>query len=112
MLSVALSLNGARVQTARSASDAMEAVQTFRPDVLLSDVGLPGESGISLIRRVRELPPERGGRTPAIALTAFGPSALEQDARSAGFDLLLHKPADLGRLVADLAKLARQPRIV
>ena len=61
----------AEVVTASSAEEALGSIVKSPPDVLVSDIGMPGEDGFSLIRRIRELPDDRGGATPAIALTAY-----------------------------------------
>ncbi|MFO0575416.1 MAG: ATP-binding protein [Polyangia bacterium] len=97
---------GAAVETAGSAQEALAALQRERFDVLLSDIGMPHEDGYTLIRKLRALPPEQGGQTPAIALTAY---AREQDrvrAMRAGFQNHVAKPvrsAMLFVVVADVA---------
>jgi CheY-like chemotaxis protein len=97
---------GARVSTAASASSAFQSLAGEPPDVLLSDIGMPGEDGISLIRRVRELDPERGGRVPAAALTAYTQASDRERALSAGFQAFLAKPVDPRELAAAVARLA------
>ena len=62
---------GAAVRTAGSAQAGLEAVQQWRPDVVLADIGMPGEDGYAFMRQLRALPPEHGGLTPAAALTAL-----------------------------------------
>ena len=62
---------GAEVRTAPSAAAGFLAVEEFRPQVILSDIAMPGEDGFSFIQRVRRIAPERGGRIPAAALTAL-----------------------------------------
>jgi CheY-like chemotaxis protein len=76
------------------------------PDVLLSDIGMPGEDGISLIRRVRTLDPERGGRVPAAALTAYTQPTDRDRAMGAGFQAFLAKPVDPQELARAVARLA------
>src|SRR2546425_7517937 len=66
-----LSQDGARVTTVGSAEEALAALQSERPDVLVSDLAMPGKGGYWLIGQVRALPPERGGVTPAVALTSW-----------------------------------------
>jgi CheY-like chemotaxis protein len=76
------------------------------PDVLISDIEMPGEDGYSLIRRVRALDPMQGGRTPAIALTGYGRREDRLLAIAAGFNMHVPKPVDpveLTTLVAGLA---------
>jgi PAS domain S-box-containing protein len=95
------------VETADSAAEAIRKLEAWRPDVLLSDIGMPGEDGYELIRRVRELPPERGGRTPAAALTAFARGEDRRRALRAGFQMHLAKPVEIQELATVVASLAR-----
>ena len=95
------------VRTVGSAAEAMKLLESWRPDVLLSDIGMPGEDGYDLIRRVRELPAERGGRTPAAALTAFARGEDRRRALRAGFQMHVAKPVDLQELATVVASLAR-----
>jgi CheY-like chemotaxis protein len=105
VLATALAQRGAEVRTAASAREALDAVAEAPPDVLLSDIGLPGEDGFALLRAVRRLPAERGGRTPAVALTGYARSEDRDHALAAGFDAHLAKPVELGDLVTLLASL-------
>jgi signal transduction histidine kinase len=100
----------ARVIGAASASEAYELLARERPAVLVSDIGMPGEDGFTLIRRVRALPAEHGGRTPAIALTAYARPVDRQQALLAGYDVHLGKPIDPGELIGVVAKLAADAR--
>ncbi len=97
---------GARVSTARSAAAGFEALCADPPDVLLSDVGMPGEDGHSFIRRVRSLDPSRGGRVPAAAFTAYTQVADRERALDAGFQAFLPKPVDPRELASAIARLA------
>ena len=97
---------GATVSAAASAAEAMEALHSATPDVLICDIGLPDEDGHELIRRVRALEAERGGRVPALALTAFAGAEDRRKALAAGFDLYVPKPASPAELVAKAALLA------
>ena len=90
---------GAEVRSVESAEQALQAMASFRPEVLLSDIAMPGENGYELIRAVRALPAESGGSVPAIALTAFARSEDRQRALAAGFQRHLAKPVDQGELV-------------
>jgi CheY-like chemotaxis protein len=74
--------------------------------VLLSDIGMPGRDGYHLIRAVRQLPPDEGGRTPAIALTAFARAEDRRRAMVAGYQVHLAKPIEAHELVATVANLA------
>ncbi len=77
--------------------------------MLLSDIGMAGESGYDLIRRVRALPPQAGGAVPALALTAYASAADKQRALTAGFTAHTGKPADPQELVRLLVELCRRP---
>jgi PAS domain S-box-containing protein len=108
LLAALLRRRGAEVVAARSAAEAFEAFTRARFDVLVSDIGMPGEDGYSLIRRVRALPEELGGRTPAAALTAYARESDRQSALEAGFQVHLAKPADPAELLNVVAALARE----
>jgi CheY-like chemotaxis protein len=69
---------------------------------------MPGEDGYELIRRVRELPPEAGGRTPAVALTAYARTEDRLRAMRAGFEMHVSKPVELTELVVVIANLNRR----
>jgi PAS domain S-box-containing protein len=100
-----LSAHGAEVHAAASASEALDRLGSLRPDVIVSDIGMPGEDGYSLIRRIRALPPENGGRTPAVALTAYARAEDAQRAFAAGFQIHVAKPVEpvqLANVVANL----------
>lgn len=96
---------GATVEAARSAAEAYALVQATLPDVIISDVGMPGEDGLAFIQRVRALPPSRGGRTPAVALTAYARSEDRTQALTAGFHAHVSKPVELSELLAVVASL-------
>jgi signal transduction histidine kinase len=101
-----LTQQGAVVTAAPSAAEAFAAVRSHPPDVLLSDIEMPDETGYSLIARIRALPPEEGGRVPAVAMTAHGSREDKERALAAGFHRHLPKPfhpADLFALIGDLA---------
>ena len=95
----------ADVVTAASAIEGLEVVKTQRPDVLISDIGMPEEDGYQFIRAVRNLPPTQGGRTPAIALTAFAHSTDRTKALLAGFQRHLSKPVESHELIATIRSL-------
>jgi PAS domain S-box-containing protein len=98
----------ASVITAASAAEAIERISGEVPDVLVSDIGMPGEDGYSLIRKVRALPGE-GARVPAIALTAYARLEDRVKAVSAGFQLHLSKPVEPVELAAMIQSLVRRP---
>ncbi|HEX8651047.1 MAG TPA: PAS domain S-box protein [Pyrinomonadaceae bacterium] len=108
LLKAGLGQCGAEVVTARSAGEALEAMATTVPGVLISDIGMPGEDGYGLIRRVRALPVESGGRVPAIALTAYARVEDRMQALKAGYQMHVPKPVELAELVAVVASLVRR----
>ncbi|CAN5834768.1 hypothetical protein BH18ACI5_BH18ACI5_04920 [soil metagenome] len=98
----------ATVVTAARTDDALRLVEEERPDVLITDIGMPDADGFELLRRVREMGSERGGRVPAIALTAFARSEDRTRALRAGFLVHVSKPVDPSELVATVASVARR----
>jgi CheY-like chemotaxis protein len=98
------------VATAGSADEAVKMIAQQRPDVIVSDIGMPGEDGYSLIKRVRALSPEAGGRTPAVALTAYARANDRMKAILAGFEQYLVKPVEPAELLTLVAVLAGKNR--
>ena len=96
----------ATVLTAASASEALPLIETEKPDVLLSDIGMPETDGYDFLRQVRALGPERGGKIPAIALTAFARSEDRTRALLSGFMVHVAKPVEPQELVATVASVA------
>lgn len=105
LLSAVLTGGGASVEIAGSANEGLEAVRRFQPDVLVSDIGMPGEDGFSFIRRVRSLPVEEGGAVPSVALTAYTRDEDRAKALTAGFSMHLSKPISPNELISALLKL-------
>jgi len=99
---------GAEVSTAGSAREALAAIEESRPDLLISDIGMPGEDGYELIRRVRALPAGRGGKIPAIALTAYARTEDRLRALRSGYQMHVSKPVELAELVAVMASLVQR----
>ncbi|MBC8160709.1 MAG: GAF domain-containing protein [Roseiflexaceae bacterium] len=97
---------GIETRISTTARHAFDMFQAWRPDVLISDIAMPLEDGYWLIRMVRALPPERGGQTPAIALTAYGRAEQRARALEAGFQHYLPKPVEASELLAVVASLA------
>jgi PAS domain S-box-containing protein len=97
---------GADVRTSASVADGIAAVSEFRPDVLISDIGMPGEDGYAFIQRVRMLGPDAGGNVHAVALTAFARLEDRTRAMMAGFHMHLAKPVDTRELLVTVATLA------
>jgi PAS domain S-box-containing protein len=97
---------GAEVLEVASAAEALAALKRARPDVLVSDIGMPGENGYELIKKVRALPAEHGGRVLAVALTAYAGAKDRRRALLAGFHTHLAKPVEPDELLAVLASLS------
>jgi signal transduction histidine kinase len=103
-----LSGHGAATVTAGSTDEAIQVFRRLRPDVLVSDIAMPGEDGYDLIRRVRQLGEHEGGRTPAVAVTAYVRGEDRTAAFAAGYDRHIRKPVDVAELVTAVAQLAHQ----
>jgi PAS domain S-box-containing protein len=97
---------GVDVRAVSSAAAAMFELETWQPEVLISDIEMPDEDGYTLIRRIRSLPPERGGKIPAAALTAYARAEDRMRALLSGFQLHVPKPVEPAELVAVVASLA------
>jgi len=106
LISVALEQYGAETMAVASAAEAFDALQKFKPDVLVCDIGMPGEDGYDLIKRVRALELDQGGGTPAIALTAFAGVEDRQRAISAGYQMHVAKPVEPESLVEAITILS------
>ena len=105
LLKVWIGQCGPKVVTAGSAVEALATLEEMRPDLLISDIGMPGEDGYELIRKVRALPAGRGGKIPAIALTAYARTEDRLRALRAGYQMHIAKPVELAELVAVMASL-------
>nr|WP_242040850.1 response regulator [Coleofasciculus sp. FACHB-1120] len=102
---------GAEAIAVASAQEAFERIPQVRPDVLVSDIGMPSEDGYSLLEKVRKLDATQGGETPAIALTAYAREEDRTQALSAGFQMHLAKPVEPDELANVVAKLAASTSI-
>jgi CheY-like chemotaxis protein len=107
LLKLGLEMAGAEVVAVASTGAAIAAIEGRAPDVLLSDIGLPDEDGLSLIRKVRRLPASRG-RIPAAAVTAFTLGDDTNQALRAGFQRHFRKPVETRDLFDAVADLARE----
>lgn len=107
LLSAILQQSGAEVRVADSTAQGIMILKQWRPDILVSDIGMPQQDGYVLIREVRALPADQGGATPAIALTAFARSEDRMKALRAGFQTHLAKPVEPIELVVTIAGLMR-----
>src|SRR5215216_246729 len=97
---------GSEVITSHSAEEALMALEQYKPDILISDLGMPDEDGYSLISKIRALPAERGGQIPAAALTAYARAEDRMRVLRSGFQFHLPKPVDSATLVTVVASLA------
>jgi PAS domain S-box-containing protein len=100
-----LEQDGAFVIAVSSAYEALQTLAEIKPDVLVSDIGMPEMDGYMLIHQVRNLIPEQGGQIPAIALTAFARNDDQQEALKAGFQMHLSKPVNPEELIAAIARI-------
>jgi PAS domain S-box-containing protein len=107
LIRAVLERTGASVTTVESGAAAWAALEEARHDLLLCDIGMPGEDGYHLIRRVRAAESARGLATPAIALTAYAGDADRALALDAGFQLHVPKPVDPADLIAVIAGLVK-----
>jgi CheY-like chemotaxis protein len=105
LLTFILEQHRAEVTAVASATKALEVLAQIEPHILVSDLGMPGEDGYALIRQVRALPLEQGGRIPAIALTAYAKEEDRKRALLSGFQTHISKPVEPEELVAVVASL-------
>jgi CheY-like chemotaxis protein len=105
VIAAILSARGAEVRAVGSAREALDAFDAAIPDVIISDIGMPGEDGYSLIRAIRSRDSEHGGQTPAIALTAYASARDSLAARAAGYHRHMRKPIVPAELVGAVAEI-------
>ncbi|HLM59320.1 MAG TPA: ATP-binding protein, partial [Pyrinomonadaceae bacterium] len=109
LVSFMLQINGAKVTTANSAVEALDILKSTNgrlPDILLSDISMPNESGYALLEKIRALPAEHGGQIPAVALTAFSRPEDREAAFEAGFQKHLGKPVEPEDLISAIIETA------
>ncbi|WP_138497181.1 ATP-binding protein [Nostoc sp. PA-18-2419] len=106
-LAFLLEEQGAIVTSAASAGEALSLIVQSKPDLLLSDLGMPKVDGYTLIKKLRSLPAHQGGEIPAIALTAYAAETTQKQVLTAGFQLHITKPVDPAKLVAAIAALVQ-----
>lgn len=106
IISTVITSTGAEVKACTSASEALVKLAEWKPDVILSDIAMPDEDGYSFINKVRALPREKGGETPAAALTAYARDVDRRQALDAGYQMHIAKPIGAGQLVSMIARLA------
>ncbi len=103
-----LRVAGAEVRTTAAAFGAYELIQSWQPDVVLTDLAMPGEDGFMLLRAMRTAFAERRVKVPIVALTAYGTTENRAYALQAGFDLYLTKPIDPRELTSAVAEVAHR----
>jgi signal transduction histidine kinase len=106
IISTVMMRTGAEVTACKSASEALAKLLEWKPDVILSDIAMPDEDGYSFIGKVRSLPREKGGATPAAALTAYARDLDRRQALAAGYQMHIAKPIAATQLVSIVARLA------
>jgi PAS domain S-box-containing protein len=110
LLTALLQHYGAEVLTVASAAEVLSVLETFQPDALVSDIGMPEVDGYTLIQRIRALPAEKGGQVPAIALTAYARHDDQQQAFASGYQGHVTKPLEPALLVQALKALCHQAK--
>jgi CheY-like chemotaxis protein len=106
IISTVITRTGAEVKSCESAHEALANLSEWKPDVILSDIAMPEEDGYSFIRKVRSLPRDKGGDTPAAALTAYARDVDRRQALAAGYQMHIAKPIGASQLVTMIARLA------
>ena len=105
LLGTMLKRNGARVTSTKSAAEALNVFAEQLPDILISDIGMPDEDGYELIRKLRRLPGDKGGMTPAIAVTGYASRKDRERALEAGYHKHMAKPIEQAEMIAAIASL-------
>ena len=106
IISTVILRTGAEVKTCESAHEALVKLAEWKPDVILSDIAMPEQDGYSFIRQVRSLPRDKGGDTPAAALTAYARDVDRRQALAAGYQMHIAKPIGASQLITMIARLA------
>jgi PAS domain S-box-containing protein len=107
LMKVILTSYGIQVQVVGSAEEALTLLDSWQPDALVSDIGMPEMDGYNLLQHIRRLPPERGGQIPAIALTAYAGEFDQKQAFAAGFQQHISKPVEPEHLIQAIATLVK-----
>ncbi|MFQ4136416.1 PAS domain S-box protein [Nodosilinea sp. PGN35] len=108
LLATVLEQYGAEVKVATSGQEVLAQLASFAPHVLVCDIGMPDLDGYTLLQQIRALPPEQGGRVPAIALTAYAQTDDRQRALDSGFQRHIPKPVETATLLSAIAQLTRR----
>ena len=106
IISTVITRTGAEVKACQSAFEALAKLSEWKPDVILSDIAMPEQDGYSFIRQVRSLPRDKGGETPAAALTAYARDVDRTQALAAGYQMHIAKPIGASQLITMIARLA------
>jgi hypothetical protein len=108
LLVAVLSQKGVEVKAETRVRDALETIEEWKPDIIVSDIAMPEEDGYSLIKKLRDLPPEQGGAIPAIALTAY--VGVKERARvlESGFQMYVPKPVEPSELLSAIANFTSE----
>jgi len=106
IISTVIMRTGGEVKTCKSASEGLSKLAEWKPDVILSDIAMPDEDGYSFIQQVRTLPRDKGGETPAAALTAYARDVDRRQALAAGYQMHIAKPISASQLITMIARLA------
>jgi two-component system, chemotaxis family, CheB/CheR fusion protein len=107
LFSMAFDKHGAEVKVGATVREALDILKQWQPDVLVSDIGMPGEDGYDLIRQVRSLPDDRGGQIPAVAVTGFASTKDAASILAAGYQVFVTKPIDLRELMVIIRSLTK-----
>lgn len=110
IMRVILESHGALTEVASTASEGLAILSAIRPEVVLSDISLPDHDGYEFVRRIRALPVEAGGETPAVAVTAHVYAAHRERAFDAGFQAFLAKPINPATLVGCVKAIVERAR--
>ena len=108
LMATALTNREANVTAVSSAGEAIQAIRQHRPDVLVSDIAMPGEDGYGLIEKIRSLENGESQTIPAVAITAYAKEEDRERALSSGFQIYLAKPVEMTELVSVVARAARR----
>jgi CheY-like chemotaxis protein len=110
LIRMVIEREGAATRTASSAQQALALLEAEVPDVIISDLGMPEQDGLSMMAAIRRRSPQQGGDVPALALTAFARPEDRRAALQAGYQMYLSKPVDIEELILSIASLAARSR--
>jgi CheY-like chemotaxis protein len=108
MIKIILESRGAKVASASSAIEAFAKLEMFLPHLIISDIGMPGTDGYQFMENVRQLSPEHGGTTPAVALTAYARTEDKQKALRSGYQMHIPKPFEINNLLSTITSVVSQ----